>query len=165
MNTGLARAYDQLLARLEAQQAILERIANASEQQHAGVLREWEPLRGRGGTVASAAGVATVYLEQVPLGWEWELGRITVSASGVSAGGTVVAYVIQSGSQLSGSSQDELFMVDYKVLLDGNSPSRGIADEMTPVRMTGGDQLAVYFTAVAGSATVTVRFEGRRRTV
>lgn len=154
---------DRMHAAMAEQIAVLQTIRSTLEQQHSAVLREWEPLRDSAGGQASSGGVATVRLQPVPLGWEWEVGRITVSAGGASNAGTVVAYNVPEGSSLAGAMQDELYMVDYKVQLDGTGPSRGIADEMTPVRMVGGDQLVVYFTGIAASVAVTARIEGLRR--
>ena len=142
---------------------LLRQILSSLEQQHTARLREWEPWRDSAGDVASAAGAAAVELRAVSAGWEYQVSRITVSASGASSSGVIAVYVIPQGSALSGQAQDELYMVDELPAMDGNSPSRGIADEFSPIYLTGNDQLVVSFTGVVASAVVTVRAEGLRR--
>lgn len=114
------------------------------------------------GGQASGAGLFVQRFEGPKSGNDWYVERVTVSASGASAAGTVALYRSSSSGQ-AGQAQDESQLVDFLGSLTGAAgPSRGKLDgNGTPYFVYGGVGLTVVVAGVVAGASVFINLQGR----
>lgn len=111
----------------------------------------------------TATNAAILVFETVRPGWEWRVGRVSVSVAGASAAASVALYI---GPGLTGitAAPDESYLADFANSMLGTTPSRQISTPQKPYWLTEGDNLAVVIAnAAAGSNLVFARVEGLRR--
>lgn len=116
--------------------------------------RMWSNYREFQNGDTDSNGLATIELPDVTLGWEVEVERVVVVVNGASHAATLAVY--RNGVQ-------DNNLLDFVGALVGDSPSRLAVSYLPPLRLVGGESIALRITGAVASQHLYAHVEGRKR--